>query len=203
LENVELSLGVVSTRFLSKTTNILFTNLLEMTKVLNTDLQNITAFYQLIFLFTLEFSQQGTKDILTFLHQLQELAVKDKQLKARRKVVVHATVAGVLYLTSIMARRDALKTHVDGIISRRREKAPGLLPDAVFKSTEEIDGAQPVGSDSELLGILLDDETMVFRLSEVETNRQSPAPSATSHGETPHNCVVFYDVFSYRPYVRP
>ena len=59
LEAVGLSLGLVLKRFLSKTVNSLFTNLLELAKALCTSPANTLAFYQLVFLLTLEFSYQG------------------------------------------------------------------------------------------------------------------------------------------------
>ncbi len=95
LEAVGFSLGVVLKGFLSKPVNSLFTNLLELAKTLCTSPANTLAFYQLVFLLTLEFSYQRLSNILVFLHQLQELAVKEKGLEAHHRVVLHATVAGI------------------------------------------------------------------------------------------------------------
>ena len=128
LEAVGLSLGLVLKRFLSKTVNSLFTNLLELAKALCTSPANTLAFYQLVFLLTLEFSYQGLSDILVFLHQLQEFAVKEKGLEAHHRVVLHATVAGVLHLASKISRNEVLKTtHIDGVIAKRRETAPKAI----------------------------------------------------------------------------
>ncbi len=127
LEAVGLSLGVVLKGFISKTVNSLFTNLLELAKALCTSPANTLAFYQLVFLLTLEFSHQGLSDILVFLHQLQELAVKEKGLEAHHRVVLHTTVAGVLYLASKISRNEVLKMHIDGVIAKRREPAPKAM----------------------------------------------------------------------------
>ena len=62
-----------------------------------------------------------------FLHQLQELAVKEKGLEAHHRVVLHATVAGVLYLAPKISRNEVLKTHIDGVIAKRKETAPKAI----------------------------------------------------------------------------
>ncbi len=181
LEAVGLSLGLVLKRFLSKTVNSLFTNLLELAKALCTSPANTLAFYQLVFLLTLEFSYQRLSNILVFLHQLQELAVKEKGLEAHHRVVLHATVAGVLHLASKISRNEVLKTHIDGVIAKRRETAPKLLPEAVFVTADEMDGGRDTGgvvSDEEVLSAVADDETLLFNLTEVDAKRTSPPPSS-------------------------
>ena len=92
------------------------------------------------------------------------------------------TIAGVLYLAARISRNDALKSHVDDVIAKRREKAPSLLPDSFFKSVEDMDGVE-VGvatEESEALQVLADNEALLFKTSEVELNRLSPAPSSGS-----------------------
>ena len=42
--------------------------------------------------------------------------------------MLHATVAGVLYLASKISRNEVLKTtHIDGVIAKRRETAPKAM----------------------------------------------------------------------------
>ncbi len=95
---------------------------LELAEALCTSPANTLAFYQLVFLLTLEFSYQRLSDILVFLHQPQELAVKEKGLEAHHRVVLHATVAGgCAALASKISRNEVLKTHIDGVIAKRRE----------------------------------------------------------------------------------
>lgn len=190
LEAVGLSLGVVSSRFLSKTVNSLFTNLLTLARALSTKSANTLAFYQLIFLLTLEFSHQGISDMLAFLHQLQELAVKEEELEAHHKVVLHATVAGMLYLTAKISRNEVLKTHVDGVIAKRRETAPRLLPDALFSTTDdELDGgrgAVGVVSEDDILSVVTNDETLLFSIKDMDTKRLSPPPVTGKRHVTVH-----------------
>ncbi len=178
LEAVGLSLGVVSTQFLSKTINSLFANLILLAKALSAEPANTLAFYQLIFLLTLEFSHLGIADMLAFLHQLQEVAVKEKELGTHHRVVLHATVAGMLYLAAKISRNEVLKTHVDGVIAKRRETAPRLLPDALFSTTgDELDsgrGAMGVISEEDLLSVVANDETLLFSLKDVK--RTTPPP---------------------------
>lgn len=182
LEAVGLTLGMVSAQFLSKTVNSLFTNLLSLAKALSTKSANTLAFYQLIFLIVLEFSHQGISDMLAFFHQLQELALKEKELEMRHKVVLHATVAGMLYLAAKISRNEVLKTHVDGIIAKRRETAPRLLPDTLFSTVtvDELDGGRGsvgVVSDEDIVSVVANDETLLFSLKDMDTKRTSPPPA--------------------------
>ena len=53
--------------------------------------------------------------------------MKEKGLEAHHRVVLHATVAGVLYLAPKISRNEVLKTHIDGVIAKRKETAPKAI----------------------------------------------------------------------------
>ena len=48
--------------------------------------------------------------------------MKEKGLEAHHRVLLHATVAGVLYLASKISRNEVLKTHIE-----RKETAPKAI----------------------------------------------------------------------------
>ena len=140
LESCGLTLGKVSQRFLNKTRSTLYSHLFDHAQVLSTNDENLKAFYQLLFLITLEFSHPGITDMVRYLSRLQDLAqTSSSELSTRHCLALHATTAGVLYLVSKMTSNQVLKDHVLEVVERRKNSAPDLLPDSLF-APEVADG---------------------------------------------------------------
>ena len=179
-------LGEVSTRFAAKTVASLFMSLYELAKILSVDPDNILAFYQLLFLLTLEFSHRGTNDMLLYLSKLQDLAVKEKGYPSHHRIALHTTVAGILYLVAKVSTNEILKEHVAEIISKRKEMAPILLPDSLFAFKEEADtglvgGVVSREEEEDVLGdVAGSDSQFLFDLQNEGILKRSPGPSRGS-----------------------
>ena len=104
--------------------------------------ENLKAFYQLLFLLTLEFSHPGVTDMVNYLSQLQDLAqAHSVDMSTRHRIVLHVTAAGILYLIAKMTSNQALQDHILEVINRRQNSAPELLPDFFF-AQEVSDGPE-------------------------------------------------------------
>ena len=133
-------------------------------------LKNLKAFYKLLFLLTLEFSQPDCiLDMVLYLNRLQALAVgNDSSLSIQHRTALHAIVAGVLYLISKIASASGLKGHILQVLTTRRAVAPQLLPDKFFAySKDGTDG----GRESDSIAL---DKDMLFILDEEELLKKSP-----------------------------
>ena len=51
--------------------------------------------------------------------------MKEKGLEAHHRVMLHTTVAGVLYIASKISRNEVLKTHIDGVIAKEGDSSEG------------------------------------------------------------------------------
>ena len=142
MESCDLTLGKVSQRFLNKTRSSLYNHLYDHALALSTRDENLKAFYQLLFLLTLEFSHPGITDMVYYLSQLQDLAQEHSAgLSARHRIVLHVTAAGILYLIAKMTSNQPLQDHILEVVNRRQNSAPELLPDSFFAS-EGLDGPE-------------------------------------------------------------
>lgn len=130
-------LGEVSARFASKTVTTLFKALFKLARILSFKKENVLAFYQLLFLLTLEFSHKGVNDMLLYLSRVQDLAVKEVSYPPRHRLALHVTVAGILNLLAKVSANEILKEHIADVISKREERTPILLPDSLFPPAEE------------------------------------------------------------------
>ncbi len=161
----------MSPLFLKKTVPNLYDHLLELAKGLSRHSDNIKAFYQLLFLLTLEFSQPGILDMVLYLKQLQALALgNDPVLSTQISTALHAIIAGVLHLISIISPSSSLQEHIVQVLETRRTSAPHLLPHRLFVETDGADGIEPM-PDSGPLSL---DKAMVFILDEEELLKKSP-----------------------------
>lgn len=88
-------------------------------------------------------------DILELLSQLQDAALSPgatDSLSGRQRIVVHATIAGAMFLLAKISSNQQLRDHVLEVVARRRDSAPHLLPDSLLatptpqSSTEGVDG---------------------------------------------------------------
>ena len=142
MESCDLTLGKVSQRFLNKTRSSLYTHLYDHALALSMRDENLKAFYQLLFLLTLEFSHPGVTDMVCYLSQLQDLAqAYSVDMSTRHRIVLHVTAAGILYLIAKMTSNQALQDHILEVINRRQNSAPELLPDSFF-APEVSDGPE-------------------------------------------------------------
>lgn len=161
-------LGKVSTLFLKRTVPTLDAHLLQLAQNLSLQLESLKAFYCLLFLLTLEFSEPGVLDMVLFLNKLQKLAVQsDLSLPVFHRNALHAIVAGILYLISKISSATGLQEHIFQILALRRQSAVYLLPDGLFSSGDKPDGVVKPN---------LVDKTMLFILDEDELLRRSPEP---------------------------
>ena len=149
----------MSQRFVSKTAASLYSSLVEHALVVAPTKENRLAFYQLLFLLTLEFSHNGVRYMVDYMHQLQELAVgrrggeeggagRGGGLSTDHRVMLHAVVAGILYLVAKITTSLALEEHILTVVALRRSSAPHLLPDTVF-ATDRPDGRGGGGGEGE------------------------------------------------------
>ncbi len=143
----------MSQRFLNKVQRPLYHSLLLHAHILSTTPENARAFYQLLYLVVLEFSYPAITDLVEFLSQLQDAAQSTaptagaRSLSGQQCLIIHAIVAGVMYLLAKMSSNQQLQEHVLEVVAKRRDSAPHLLPESLFKrptrllSTEEgVDG---------------------------------------------------------------
>lgn len=137
-------------------------HLLKLAQDLSLQLENLEAFYCLLFLLTLEFgSEPGVLDMVLYLNMLQKLAVQsDLTLPVFHRNALHAIVAGILYLISKISSATDLQEHVIKILALRKASAVHLLPDGLFAS-KESDGA---GVEYPLVRSNVVDRTMLFNL---------------------------------------
>lgn len=163
-ESIGLQLGKVSP-FLGKMIPTLFANLYDHAKVLSTNRDNVTAYYQLLFLLMLELSHPSVGDMVSFLSKLQDLATReDTELSHQQCIIVHAIVAGILHLVAQISTNPILKDNVSVVIVHRREAAIELLPEGLFRgegdrlNESEVGGVSVVGA--ELLFVLKEDFSM-------------------------------------------
>lgn len=162
-------LGKVSPLFLKKNVPTLYRCLVQLAEHLSTNLGNLKAFYKLLFLMALEFSQPGVQDLVLCLNQLQLLALGS--LSAALCTALHAVIAGLLYLASRITVAPALQEHIGQVLAKRKVCAPYLLPSAVFGSE---DGADGIKNNSSLCSLEMD-KSLHFTLDE-ELLRKSPEP---------------------------
>lgn len=129
------------------------------------------------------------------------------QLSTAHRVSLHAITAGLLYLLSHISSVPALGDHVEEIVERRRELAPTLLPDHLFRGKEKEEGEEEEeGADGaegrDLLTHVAED--LLFQLRERGLVRQSPEPvmdptsrrcesSGTSYGRHSKYSTPFYN----------
>lgn len=178
LDSQGLILGKVSTLFLKKTVQTLYAHLKELAQCLSSSMENLKAFYQLLFLLTLEFSEPGVLEMILYLNWLQTLAVgSDSLLGVQLCNALHAIVAGVLYLISKISLTPGLNEHVSHILTKRREHAPHLLPEGLFTYEERADGTE------DSVGMSMVNRSMLFTLNEEDLMKKSPEPRK-GFGET-------------------
>ena len=170
LELQGLVLGKVSPLFLKKTVPTLYGHLKKLAEGLSSHLDNLKAFYQLLLLSTLEFSEPGVLDMVQYLSWLQNLAgASDLAVTAFHRSALHAIIAGVLYLISKISSAVTLQDHILQVLEIRRSSAPHLLPGGIFSSEEKLD-------DVEAIQALAVDKKMLFILNQDELLRKSPEP---------------------------
>ena len=125
------------------------------------------------------YSQAGVPDMVHLLCKIQD-STQDStvQLSTAHRVSLHAITAGLLYLLSHISSVPALGDHVEEIIERRRELAPMLLPDHLFRGKEKEEGEEGEGADGaegrDLPTHVAED--LLFQLRERGLVRQSPEP---------------------------
>lgn len=163
LEAQGFLLGKVSTLFLKKTAPTLDAHLLKLAQGLSLQLENLRAFYCLLFLLTLEFSEPGVLDMIQYLNRLQTLAVQS-DLPVFHRNALHAMVAGILYLISKISSSTGFQEHILQVLALRKISAVHLLPDGLFAL--EYDGIEHPSVKSNAAN-----ETMLFILDE---DRRSP-----------------------------
>ena len=161
----------MSQRFINKTRSSLYTHLYDHALVLSARQENLTAFYQLLYLLALEFAHPGIMDMVQYLQQLQELAVGNRDLSYRHRVALHATIAGILYLVAMMTSNQQLQEHILEVVIRRRDSAPSLLPDSFFKSV--VSDGPDVKVEIDLNAI---EPELLFQLKEKGILQQLPEP---------------------------
>ena len=174
-QNLELQglvLGKVSPVFLKKTVPILYDHLKKLAEGFIPHLDNLKAFYQLLLLSTLEFSEPGVVDMVQYLSWLQNLAgASDFALTTYYRCALHAIVAGVLYLISKISSAISLQEHIMQVIEIRKSSAPHLLPDELFTSEERPDGVDDNAVPAHAI-----DKKLLFILNQEELLRKSPEP---------------------------
>ncbi len=165
-----LVLGKVTPLFLKKTVPILYGHLKKLAEGLSPHLDNVKAFYQLLLLSTLEFSEPGVLDMVQYLSWLQNFAgASDLPVSARHRCALHAIIAGVLYLISKISSAITLQEHIVQVIEMRRSSAPHLLPGWLFSCEEKPDDVDTVQECAV-------DKKMLFILNQEELLRKSPEP---------------------------
>lgn len=167
-----LVLGKVSSLFLKKTVPTLYGHLMKLAQGLSLQLENLKAFYQLLFLLTLEFSEPGVLDMVVYLNWLQNQAVgSDSALTVAHRNAFHAIVAGVLYLISHISSASGLQEHILKVLAIRKASAPHLMPGKLFTPEDKSDGVETLMVKSHLV-----DKMMLFILDEEELLRRTPEP---------------------------
>lgn len=130
------------------------------------------------------------------LSKLQDTAQdSNSQLSTVHRTSLHAIIAGILYLLGKISTISALGDHVQEIVEKRRENAPMLLPDGLFRrEREELDGA--VGRQSYPNHV---EDELLFHLRERGLDRQSPDPGMDFRkGTVKESCVyVILRVYIY------
>lgn len=170
--------GKVTILFLKKTVPTLYGHLMKLAQGLSLNLENVKAFYQLLFLLTLEFSEPGVLDMVLYLNSLQQLAVDSElTLAVSHRNALHAIVAGILFLITKISSPSGLQEHILQILALRRASAIHLLPEGLF-------------GDSPVVKSNLVDQEMLFILDQDELHRKSPEPKK-SFGQ---NDLLFYCV---------
>ena len=141
MESEGLLLGKVSASFLKQNGPVLYRCLAQLAEHLYSNQKNLRAFYKLLFLMSLEFSQAGVLELVLFLNQLQSLAVKKPATMGDKVcVALHGIVAGLLYLVSKVTTAPALQEHIEQVLMQRKTSAPFLLPSVVLGSQDGLDG---------------------------------------------------------------
>lgn len=175
LATCNLSLGRVSQHFINQTRGSLYSSLVFLATHLSPDHVTILAYYHLLALLSLEFAQLGVSDMIHLVNKLQDTALDTtSQISSRHRVVLHGISAGILSLLSHISSLTTLRDHVAEVVERRREKAPSLLPDTLFKERggegreEEEEGQEEYPDIS---------EDLMFQLRELGLVRQSPEPA--------------------------
>lgn len=132
-------------------------------------LENLKAFYQLLFLLTLEFSEPGILDMVVYLNWLQTQAIADDSaFTIEHRNALHAIVAGILYLVSKITPAIGIQEHILQVLKIRKTTSPHLLPARLFASEDKSDGAPT--------DILTVDKAALFILDEEGLLRKSPEP---------------------------
>lgn len=145
----------------------LYGHLMKLAQCLSQQHENLKAFYQLLFLLTLEFSEPGISDMVVYLNWLQNLATgSDFELTVGHRNALHAIVAGILYLISKISSASGLQEHILQVLTIRRTSAPHLLPTGLFEDKSD-------GEDKSVVNPLVD-KIMLFILDEEELLRKSP-----------------------------
>ena len=168
-------LSKASPLFLKKTVPTLNAHLFKLAENLSLQLENLEAFYCLLFLLTLELgSDAGVLEMVLCLNMLQKLAVqKDVVLPVFHRNALHAIVGGILYLISKISSATGLQEHITKILALRKASAVNLLPDGLFASEDKSDGA---GAEHLTVRSSSVDKTLLFNLDGNELLRRSPDP---------------------------
>lgn len=162
-------LGKVSPLFLKKTVPIFYGHLRKLAENLFSHYDNLKAFYQLLLLSTLEFSEPGLLDVVQYLSWLQYFAVEsDFSSSANHCCTLHAIIAGVLYMITKISSALTLQEHITHVLEMRRSFAPYLLPGKVFSLEEKPNGVERIQANV--------DKKMLFILNQEELLRTSPEP---------------------------
>ena len=162
----------MSPLFLKKNVPTLFRCLLQLAEHLSANLKNLKAFYKLLFLMALEFSDAGVMDLVLCLNQLQLLALGGvSPLSVRLSAALHAIIAGLLHLVCRIALAPALQAHIEQVLQQRRTSAPHLLPGTLFGCDDAMDECV-TNTTSHSLEV---DQSLLFTL-DGDLLRKSPEP---------------------------
>lgn len=180
LEEQGFTLGKASPLFLKKTVPTLNAHLFKLAENLSLQLENVEAFYCLLFLLTLEFgSGAGVLEMVLCLNTLQKLALQnDVTLPVFHRNALHAFVGGILYLISVISsaiglQEFGLQEHITKILALRKASAVHLLPDGLFASEDKSDGA---GVEHPSTRSSLVDKTLLFNLDGDKLLRRTQEP---------------------------
>lgn len=183
LEANELVLGKVSSLFLKKTVSTLYGHLKILAQNLSLKLENLKAFYQLLFLLTLEFSEPGVLDMVAYLNWVQDQATRsDSSFTVGHRSALHAIIAGILYLISKISQASGLQEHILQVLQVRRVSAPYLMPARLFSTEDQFHSKE-----NSILNSQLVDKSLIFILDE-ELLRKSPEQKK---GFGKEGCVCF------------
>ena len=164
-------MGKVSPLFLKKAVPTLYGQLKKLALNLSLDVENLKAFYKLLFLLMLEFSEPGVVDMVVYLNWVQTQAIRsDAALSVHHCNALHAVVAGVMYLITMISPTSGLQENTSQVLAVRKTSAPHLLPSELSDSKD--------GEVKSLMHPYIVDKTMLFVLDEEELLK-SPEPKKT------------------------